>query len=277
MDQRMFAESVMARLQQGSIIEKSPMERSFSMAAAARSKQVHEARAFGHPAFEDLGVGYMAFRYAAVCFIDLRRFTSRSFWDPPEDVVRVSAAVLTELAESVSRHGGHVLGLRGDGVFSCFDVSPTESQELLGGAAAVGCAVVAAAFALDAVRNALNPLLESSGVEPVQVRAGIDFGRIGFVRVGAGERSEVNVEGFAANCASKCEKKALAWEVVVGERCADLLRTGTTKWSGRFAYQRGDDQRTYNYYRVDWLPYLKFAAGVQADLLGSPTSSIRYR
>jgi len=148
-------------------------------------------------------------------FLDLRRFTARSFWDPPEQIIRVNVAVISELASAIEQHGGYVLGSRGDGVFACFDGAGRLDSR---GVAAI--AVGAAAWALDAVQNALNGLLELSGIQPVQVRAGLDFGRLDFVRIGSPSGgSEVNVLGFAANFAAKCEKFAKAWEVV-GSRLA---------------------------------------------------------
>jgi adenylate cyclase len=75
----------------------------------------------GHPDFHDLQIGEVGTRDAAVMFLDLRRFTARSFWDSPDQIIRVNVAVVTELAEAIQRHGGYVLGLRGDGVFACFE------------------------------------------------------------------------------------------------------------------------------------------------------------
>jgi class 3 adenylate cyclase len=261
-----FAGSVMARLSSQGIVARASVPGDVA-------KGGHE-HAFGHPDFLlDLPVGRIEFRRGAVAFIDLRQFTARTFWDPHDEVVRISAAVLTEIAESVVRHGGYVLGLRGDGLFAFFEApndpaaSPLES----------GLAVTAAAFALDAVRSALNPLLEADGYRPVQVRAGLDHGQIGFTRIAAAGRSEVNPQGFAANFAARCEKTALAWEVVAGEGLAKHLDRAdlTTHPDSPARYQRDRDQRSYGYYFVRWERYLQFAGGVAADLAGRPSRAVR--
>lgn len=98
-------------------------------------------------------------------FLDLRRFTARLFWDPPEQVMRVNLAVISELASAVEQHGGYALGFRGDGVFAYFD-----GAGQLDSRGVAGIAVGAAAWALGAVQNALNGLLQLSGIDPVQVR-----------------------------------------------------------------------------------------------------------
>jgi adenylate cyclase len=84
-------------------------------------------------------------------------------------------------------------------------------------------ALDACAFALDAVEREVNPRLETRGIAPVQARAGLDYGRITFVRSGCREHSEINPLGFAANFAAKCEKTANLWEIVVGEGLAEVL------------------------------------------------------
>jgi hypothetical protein len=150
--------------------------------------------------------------HAVALFLDLRRFTARSFWDSPEEILLVNVAVISELATAVEQHGGHVLGFRGDGVFACFDAGQQDPR------IAAALAVGTAAWALDAVKNAVNQLLEVSNIQPVQVRAGLDYGRLDFVRIGSEAGSEVNVLGFAANFAAKCEKAAKSWADCSGRR-----------------------------------------------------------
>lgn len=226
----------------------------------------------GHPDFHNLAIGEVGTRNAVAMFLDLRRFTARSFWDLPEEIIRVNVAVVTELAGAVQRHGGHVLGLRGDGVFACFDGKGQLDNR---GVAAFG--VAAGAFALDAVRNSLNHLLRDSGIEPVQVRVGLDFGRLDFVRIGSPAGSEVNVLGFAANFASKCEKYALSWEMVAGETLANLLPEDDVTHHGEspVRYERDDDVRSYRFYDVEWNRYLMHVDGIAEQLAGRPVSAVR--
>lgn len=263
-----FADSVMRRLRNENLPSRGSFEHSLSEGLKASASP---SRAFGHPAFMDLSLGETASTDAVAMFLDLRRFTARSFWDSPEQTLRVNVAVLTELAAAVEQHGGYVLGLRGDGVFACFD-----GREMLDRRAVAGIAVGAAAWALDAVQNALNGLLDLSGIAPVQVRAGLDYGRLDFVRIGSTSGSEVNVLGFAANFASKCEKVALAWEIVAGEALAGLLPAGDiTEHEGSPAkYSRDGDTRRYRFFDVRTAGYLRHIQGVADELGGKPVSAV---
>jgi adenylate cyclase len=267
-----FAESVMRRIRNSerSVWEqKAALPTAESLRASAATTPV-----LGHPAFVDLPLGASGSTNAVAMFLDLRRFTARSFWDPPEQIIRLNVAVISELAAAVQQHGGCVLGFRGDGVFACFD-----GRGHLDPRGVAGIAVGAAAWALDAVQNALNGLLELSGIQPVQVRAGLDYGRLDFVRIGSPAGSEVNVLGFAANFASKCEKAALAWEVVVGETLADLLPASdlTHHKDSPTDYTREGQTRSYHFYDVFLGKYLRHVQGVAAELGGHSVSEVGIR
>ncbi len=264
-----FAESVMRRIND---LETDEVRKKYALTGAAGLQaEAATTGPLGHPRFSDLQVGASGSTTAAVMFLDLRRFTARSFWDPPEQIFKINVAVISELAAAVEQHGGYVLGFRGDGVFACFDgLGRLDAR----GVAAI--AVGAAAWALDAVQNALNGLLELSGIEPVQVPAGLDYGRLDFVRIGSQSGSEVNVLGFAANFASKCEKEALAWEIVAGESMAALLPAGDLARHAKSpaSYTRGGETKAYHFYDVAPGNYLRHIQGVADELAGRPVSEV---
>ncbi len=242
-------------------------------ASAAAETAGSLSRPTGHPAFEGLALNERGHCHAAVAFIDLRKFTARTFWDTPDQVARLALAVLTQVVEVVADHGGHVLGLRGDGVFACFGGPDSEHP-----AVDAVHALAACAFSLDATQNALNELLVMSGIEPVQLRAGADYGRLDFVRTGTEAVSEVNVLGFAPNFASKCEKAAMSWEIVVGQGLADLI--GNKDLLVQHAdspkrYTRGDQVRTYAFYDLRWRNLLPHLKGLSEALAGAPSSRVR--
>jgi adenylate cyclase len=265
-----FAASVMRRIND---FDRSELRKAFAL-PGAESLQASAASTapLGHPMFADLPLGASGSADAVAMFLDLRRFTARSFWDPPEQIIKVNVAVISELAAAVEQHGGYVLGFRGDGVFACFDGA---DQFPSSGVAAV--AIGAAAWALDAVQNALNGLLKLSGIEPVQVRAGLDYGRLDFVRIGCPGGSEVNVLGFAANFASKCEKAALAWKIIIGESMASLLPDGDLVHhkDSPVYYTREGQTRAYRFYNVETERYLQHIGGVADELRGHPLTAVR--
>lgn len=231
------------------------------------------AKPMGHPGFQDLDVGESGHCNAVAMFVDLHDFTGRTFWDDPSDTVNLSRAVLTQVIEVVAEFGGHVLGLRGDGVFVCLGAPGPQDDGVQ-----AALALSAGAFALDATQGALNALLALQGLEPVQMRVGADFGRLDFVRTGTEESSEVNVIGFAANFASKCEKYADSWELVVGNGLAELLPDSnlfTTHEDSPKRYQRDYEVRRYAFYQTAWRTLLPHLAGVREVLAGTPSSHVR--
>ena len=232
-------------------------------------------RPMGHPAFADLPIGGSGHCHAAVIYLDLVALTARSFWDSPESMVDLARAVLTQLVEVVHDMGGHPLGLRGDGVFACFG-GPDSTEPAID----VAASLAACAFALDATESALNNLLTAGGLAPVQLRGGADYGRLDFVRTGTEGASEVNVIGFAANFASKCEKQARSWEVVVGEGLAgQIANIGliSEHHNSPKTYQRDYRQKTYRFYDVHWRSLVPHAAGIAEALAGTPISRVRIR
>lgn len=225
----------------------------------------------GHPDYHHLALGDSASCEVVVAFLDMARFTARSFWEPPEKVSRLALAVLTQLALVVQESGGHVLGLRGDGLMAGWgsDGSDPEVDVMM--------CMAACAVSLDAGQGALNELLVLEGIEPVQLRVGADHGRVDFVRTGTAQQSEVNVVGFAANFAAKCEKYAHSWEVVIGEGAAAYVgapyRSPHPKSPKQYEY-RGQ-HRTYDFHDVAWAQIVIEGISAIREVSGTPTSSVR--
>lgn len=264
-----FAASVMRRLQtgrEGVVLREAGLQHKGLQASASAA----EAPPLGHPDFMRLPLGGSGNTHAVALFLDLRRFTARSFWDSPEEILLVNVAVISELATAVEQHGGHVLGFRGDGVFACFDAGQQDPR------IAAALAVGTAAWALDAVKNAVNQLLEVSNIQPVQVRAGLDYGRLDFVRIGSEAGSEVNVLGFAANFAAKCEKAAKSWEIVVGGDLAELLPEDdvTRHPHPPVTYTRHGQTETRPFFAVSPALYLPHMTLVSEQLNGHPASAV---
>lgn len=228
-----------------------------------------ESKALGHPEFERLEVGDRRSAALAAAFIDLTNFTGRSFWDDEDEVVDLAHAVLSAFVQIVIGFGGYPLGLRGDGLFAGF--GPGRDSQVDAAMALAACA-----HALNAVEQGLNPRLEAVGIRRVQARAGVDHGRLTFVRSGSRDHSEVNVIGFAANFAAKCEKQANSWEVVAGEGIGELLPHAQLVEHEKSPkrYQRDHEQRTYRFYNYLWRNTIQHTRGTMAQLGGHPTSEI---
>lgn len=233
---------------------------------------VPETRSLGHPDFEDLPVGSKQTAPMVAAFLDLTNFTGRTFWDDPEETADLADAVLAGFIEIVSNFGGYPLGLRGDGLFAGFSPGHPSFTATM--------ALSACAFALDAVEREVNPWLEQRGMARVQVRAGLDFGDITFVRTGNRASSEINPIGFAANFAAKCEKAADSWEIVVGEGLAALLpeyRYFSEHERSPKCYTRDYKTESYKFFYYRWRNTLPHLPGVIETLGGIPTSQIHSR
>jgi adenylate cyclase len=263
-----FAAGVMHRLGRLRAAETVKASR-FSEMPWVRTPQV-EAPPVGHPAFTSLRVGETATCELAIAFLDMRAMTARSFWEPLQEVTTVSLALLGQVAEVVQESGGHVLGLRGDGLMAGWG-NPHSDGDI-----DVIMSLAACAFSLDAVQNALNGLLELDGIAPVQLCAGADHGEVCFARTGTIDASEVNIVGHPANFAAKCEKVALSWEVVVGEGAAAAIEPQllTEHEQSPKEYVHAGRRRAYCFYQFAWRQILGEAASAIAQVGGRPTSSI---
>ncbi len=239
-------------------------------AALSEDAYLPETRALGHPLFEPLRVGERRSASIAAVFLDLSNFTGRTFWDPADELADLAHAILTGFIEVVSEFGGFPLGLRGDGLFAGFGPGTPSVDTSL--------ALAACAFALDAVQIRVNPRLRLRGIQPVQARAGVDFGELIFVRSGSRDSNEVNPIGFAANFAAKCEKKAKSWEVVAGEGAASQLGDATLfvhHEDSPKIYTRDGLNRAYRFYDYKWRRVLPAAATVPGQLGGDPATTIK--
>lgn len=224
----------------------------------------------GHPMFEDLGVGQQRSCEMVSVFLDLTNFTGRTFWDDQADVSALAHAVLSGFTDVVTKLGGHVLGLRGDGLFASF--GPTHIPAIEVAVAATACAA-----ALDGVRNHLNPMLLGRGIEPVIARAGADFGTATFVRSGTNETSEINVIGFASNFAAKCEKSAAAWQLVVGQGFADHIASKSLLLGHEDSpkrYTRKGVTQSYSFFQCSWDHLLSDVDSTVSELGGNPLELI---
>jgi class 3 adenylate cyclase len=230
---------------------------------------VLESKALGHPAFEGMGIGERRTAPMVAVYLDLTDFTGRTFWDDEGEVADLAHAVLSGFVNVVSAFGGYPLGLRGDGLFAGFGPGDARVDAVFG--------LSACAFALNAVQTSLNTQLEAADIRRVQARAGLDYGRITFVRSGTRESSEVNAIGFAANFAAKCEKKAKSWEIVIGESIVDLLPDHTSfteHGDSPKSYQRDDERRYYRFFDYHWRKTLPYIPGTIEQIGGHSTAQI---
>jgi len=263
-------ESIQARFAKG-VLEQYRSNKIWST-KSVRESSLHGSSltSAGHPEFDGLDIGERAACNLAVTFFDMSHFTARSFWEPLETVTRLAQAVLTQFALIVEESGGFVLGLRGDGLMAGWGGQGSEPE------VDVVMCMAACAIALDSGKGVLNDLLARDAIEPVQIRAGVDWGEVNFIRTGTNKQSDMNIVGFAANFAAKCEKYANAWEIVVGEGASLHLDETylTSHADSPKDYQYKGERRIYSFNQFAWKRIVDDAASAINQIGGRPTSAI---
>jgi adenylate cyclase len=144
-----------------------------------------------------------------ILFSDIRDFTSRVEFMPPEDVIEMLNLYFSEMTQSVHSHGGTVDKFIGDGLM-CFFGAP---QPLPRSAAA------AAAAALDMLRRlkVLNARFTEQKLAPITIGIGLHLGEAVIGHVGSHARHEYTVIGDAVNTAFRIEglSKTLGYPLVI--------------------------------------------------------------
>jgi class 3 adenylate cyclase len=144
-----------------------------------------------------------------ILFSDIRDFTSRSEFMPPEEVIAMLNRYFTEMTQSVHSHGGTVDKFIGDGMM-CFFGAP---QPLARPAEA---AVAAARDMLRRLKD-LNAGLAEQEIAKIGIGIGVHFGEAVIGHVGSDVRHEYTAIGDAVNTASRIEglTKTLGYKLVI--------------------------------------------------------------
>lgn len=171
----------------------------------------------GHPDYDHLEGDQKETGHITTLFVDLNRYTSRTLVakDDAEqlsEIVRTKQLLINSLIRFVQQGDGHVHSITGDGVMAFFgrkeDVSYFD-----------GCrkALLTAMAILYFTKNELNPLLQERGEATVQIRTGLDFSEVSWLRMGEGDSSEVKAVGYGVDLAAKLLSPSKAWRSRVGE------------------------------------------------------------
>jgi adenylate cyclase len=144
-----------------------------------------------------------------VLFSDIRDFTSRSEFMPPEELIDMLNRYFTEMTQSVHSHGGTVDKFMGDGMM-CFFGAPQPLEHP---------AQAAVAAARDMLRrlDTLNAEFVTQGRSPISVGIGLHLGEVVVGHVGSNARHEYTVIGDAVNTASRIEglTKSLGYPLII--------------------------------------------------------------
>lgn len=179
--------------------------------------QIHgAAQELGHPEYLSLQAGESRAANAVVSFIDIRGFTKLSFVLEPEELLRIVQGLTQASINVISDSGGYIGEFTGDGVMAYFGDSSSTDEE------ATMAALEATSLLFKTVQEIVNPELESDGIDPIRVAAGMEYGKVLWSRVGTGASSQVKPIANATFLAGKLCSGAhtQAWECKIGARLA---------------------------------------------------------
>ncbi|MBV8547642.1 MAG: adenylate/guanylate cyclase domain-containing protein [Acidobacteria bacterium] len=198
------------------------------------------------PDHGDLRIGTGRFLNAAVLFVDICDFTSRlsNTMAEQEMMLRMLSFFFTEMIRIVEDYGGTVEKNTGDGLMAYFEDEPGEGET---GAKRALAATLTMFYASE---HDLNPVIARTGLDPIQFRAGLEYGSVTVAQVGRarGYNSIVAI-GTPANLASKMLNFGSKNEIVIGKKAAMQLPPGWQQWC--HVVERGSGF----YYLANGTPY----------------------
>lgn len=171
------------------------------------------------PEANDLAINGGRVLNVTVLFLDICDFSARPSWTAQEQqtVLDTLALFFSEMIRIIEDHGGVVEKNTGDGLMAYFTADAD-------GATASQRAVAAAITMFDARWRLINPILERSGIPPLDFRICLDHGPVTIARLGAHRGfNGVAAIGATANIAAKMLSIAQANQILVGTAArADL-------------------------------------------------------
>jgi class 3 adenylate cyclase len=178
---------------------------------------------------------FMAERYEmTVLFCDLRGFTAMSEGIPPEDVRSMLNEYLTAMTDAILRHEGTLDKFIGDGVMALFGAPLYYPDH----------AIRALRVALDmqAVHRGTQTRWRAQGRPTPGVGIGINTGEMVVGNMGSPLRVNYSVLGHPVNLAARLCSRALAGEVLLGERTFALvegaMKAGTLDIASTLTFER---------------------------------------
>jgi adenylate cyclase len=151
---------------------------------------------------------------ATVIFADIVGFTPRAEKMDPPSIAQLLNEYFSRMADVILEYDGTLDKFIGDCIMAVFGAPYPQEDH----------AARAVKVALE-MRRRLNELNQERSAEaPIQMRTGINSGRVVAGPIGSLKRKEITVLGDTVNIASRIESTvAKAGQIVIGERTSDLV------------------------------------------------------
>jgi len=163
----------------------------------------------------------------AVLFLDICGFSSRGSETETEQDSNLRALNLffTELIRIAEDYGGTIEKNTGDGLMVYFEDGSQATES--GSKQAVSCALT-----MQRTAKLLNIVLDSSKIQKIEFRIGIDHGKVTVAKLGAAKRFNSLVAiGTAANVACKMLKFGGPGEIIIGDSVKNKLPSAWHKYA----------------------------------------------
>ncbi len=164
------------------------------------------------PKFSQLQIGFGMSAWAVVLAVDLRKSSDLAIRLGAEKTYLTMHTYMPTMAHLISRAGGKVVGLRGDGMFGAFGLTEDTgsnndiTSDITDGA--IRSAVKCGKAMLEAVEDAINFTLQNNDVEgDLKIGVGISFGQVVVTRIGWDSANELTTYGSPVNQACKLSDK----------------------------------------------------------------------
>ena len=227
------------------------LEASHYSRKAAGEQEVGIAR---HPSAYDLPTNYGVAARAVILAVDLRNSSNRAIKEGAYATYVTMHTLLPTFAFLINKAKGHVIGLRGDGLFAGFTIETADSNGQFSAESKMANGVKAASRCGKAMLEAtavIDECLRENEIAPtsaqLQVGVGIDLGNIVITKIGWADAVETTAYGPPVNWA--CKHTDGNSEIRISKEAKSMYPT--TK-GGRLRFSPAD-----KYYRVDYPNDLK--------------------
>ena len=203
------------------------------------------------PDDQDLSIGDGRRLPMAIMFLDICGFSKRAMGNLQEQdlILRVLNLFFSEMIRIAQDYGGTIEKHTGDGLMIYFEDNSGNPPEK-GTVRAIACALTMQAVNL----YFISPILQNSGVNPIEFRVSLDYGFVTIARLGLPKTFNASVAiGNAANFACKSLRFAQPGDILLGELAKEQL---PLPWQLQYTQRMWDptgwvyqDQRPYPLYK----------------------------
>ena len=212
-----------------------------------------------HPDFTHLkGTNNTEKHYIVSAFIDIRRSTNLFKRYDEETIYMITNTIQLAAISICSLFGGFIHRLQGDGVFVYFGRKGLSEKK------ATEHALTALGLFTYFVKNDLQQIFESRGIETIHTTIGTDLGfkkDVLWAMAGVEDMSEITTYSLHTSLASKMQGSAKANQIIVGDNIKNIVELENDLFEvvqeKRYIFQNPEKGFYYTQYIFKWMKFLK--------------------